>query len=111
MQLLHHRQSLPGSVGNHVGVREPVLLELSVKNFDLQLKGGGIRGAPDDRLFVTDTSFTQSGVSNAREMIAAEHVAELVLVAKPLVPVGVEEKVFRARSRPPRLLEVVVEIG
>src|SRR2546423_12634385 len=44
-------------------------------------------------------------------MITAEHVAELVLVPEPLVPVGVEKEMFGARARPPRLLEVVIEVG
>src|SRR5450759_3402935 len=43
-------------------------------------------------------------------MISAQQVAELVLVAEFLVPVGAKEKVRSALARPPRLLEVVVEV-
>src|ERR1700674_462685 len=43
-------------------------------------------------------------------MVSAEHVAELVLVAEFLIPIGAKEKVRRTFARPPRLLEVVVEI-
>jgi hypothetical protein len=44
-------------------------------------------------------------------VIAAQHVAELVLIAELLVPVGVKKEVVGARARPPRFLEIVVEIG
>src|SRR5687768_16671594 len=44
-------------------------------------------------------------------MIAAEHVAELVLVAELHVPVRVPEKSIGPLARPPRFLEVVVQVG
>jgi D-beta-D-heptose 7-phosphate kinase/D-beta-D-heptose 1-phosphate adenosyltransferase len=49
--------------------------------------------------------------AKSREMVAAEQVSKLVLVPEPLIPVGVKEKVVSAGSRPPRLLEVVIEVG
>ena len=42
--------------------------------------------------FSADARLAQAGVAEAREMVAAEHVAELVLVPELLIPVGVEEK-------------------
>src|SRR5204862_588559 len=58
-----------------------------------------------------DARFPQPGVADSREMVPAEHVAKLVLIAEPLVPVGVEEEVWSTVTRPPRFLEVVVQIG
>src|SRR5450759_379851 len=43
-------------------------------------------------------------------MEPAEHVAELVLVAEFLIPIRLKEEVRSASARPPRVLEVVVEI-
>jgi hypothetical protein len=44
-------------------------------------------------------------------MIAAEHVAELVLIPEFHIPVGVPEKPIGPFARPPRLLEIVIQVG
>src|SRR2546423_11197897 len=85
MKRLHDEQRLPHGVRDHVGVREAILLKLTVKDLDLKLKCRGIGRGPEECLLVADTCFTQRRVANSREMIAAEHVAELVLVPEPLV--------------------------
>src|SRR5204862_3067206 len=99
MELLHHRQRLSGGVCDHVRVRKAVLSEVPVEDLDLQLERRRIRRTPDDRLRVTDARFLQTSVANARQMIAAEHVPELVLIPEFLVPVGVEKEMLRARPR------------
>src|ERR1700738_3368759 len=88
MQLLHHRQRLSGRVRDHVRVREPVLLELPIEDLDLKLKRSGISGAPDYSLLRTHTRQAQALVTEASEVKTAEHVAEFVLIAELLVPVG-----------------------
>src|SRR3954471_9704684 len=110
MQLLHHRQRLTGSVGDHVGVGKPVFLEVPVEDLDLQLESGRIRRSPKNGLLLTDARLSQAGVADAGEMESTEHVPELVLIPEPLVPVGVKKEMIRSCSRPPRLLEVVIEI-
>src|SRR6266446_4702479 len=110
MQLLHHRQRLTRSVGDHVRVREPVFLELAVEDLDLELKRRRVGSTPEDRLLLAHARRPETGVTKPGEMVSAKHVAELVLVAEFLIPIGTKEKVRRAVARPPCLLEVVVEI-
>src|SRR6185436_20776401 len=110
MQLLHHRQRLTRRVRDHVGVGKSVLLKVSVEYLDLQLERRSVRCGPEQRFLLADTSLSQSGVSDAREMKPAEHVPELVLIPEPLIPIGVKEEVIGFRPRPPRLLEVMIEI-
>src|SRR4029077_21210558 len=111
MQLLHHRQRLTRGVGDHVCVRESVFLELAVEDLDLELKRRRVSRAPEDRFLLTDARRLETRVTDPGEMVSTEHVAELVLVAKLLIPVSAEEKVRRSLARPPRFLEVVVEIA
>src|SRR5450759_310299 len=110
MQFLHHRQRLPGSIRDHVSIRESIFRELPVEDLDLELERGRIRRAPKYCLLLADARISQTRVADAGEVVPAEHVAELVLVAEFLIPVGAKEKVRSAHARPPRLLEVVVEV-
>src|SRR6266513_2070246 len=111
MELLHYRQRLSGGVGDHVRVRKAVLSEVPVEDLDLQLERRRIRRTPDDCLLVADARLSQPCIANPGQMIAAEHVPELVLVAELLIPVGVKKEMLRARARPPRLLEVVIQVA
>src|SRR5688500_7603258 len=111
LELLRDRESLARRVCDHVWIREPVFDEPRVEDLDLQLKQSRINAAGDERLRLRYARRSQPGVSNAREMISAEHVAEFVLIAELHVPVGVPEKTVRPLARPPRLLEVVVQVG
>src|SRR6266446_3782944 len=110
MQLLHHRQRLTRGVGDHVRVRKPVFLELAVEDLDLELERRRVDRAPEDCLLLAHARRPETRVTEPGEMISAEHVAELVLITKLLIPIGVKEKVRRTFPRPPRLLEVVIEI-
>src|SRR4030081_2014724 len=111
MQLLHHRQRLTRRVGDHVRVGEPVFLELAVEDLDLELKSRRVGSAPEDCLFLAHARRPETRVTKPGEMISAKHVAELVLVAEFLIPIGTKEKMRRPLARPPRLLEVVGEIA
>src|SRR6266404_5976191 len=110
MQLLHHRQRLTRGVGDHVRIREPVFLELAVEDLDLELERRRVGSAPEDCLLLAHACRPETRVTKPGEMVSAEHVAELILITKLLIPIGVEEKMRRTLPRPPRLLEVVIEI-
>src|SRR6266446_7995055 len=77
---------------------------------DLKLEERSIRHAGDKRLFLRDAGGLEALVAHAAQLVSAEEVTELVLVAEIFVPVGTEEEVGCFLARPPRLLEVVPEL-
>ena len=110
VQLFLGLERLASGVGDHVRVREAILLVHAVEDFDLELEERSVCHAGDERLFLRDAGGLETLVARAAQLVSAEEVTELVLVAEILVPVGTEEEVVCFLARPPRLLEVVPEL-
>src|SRR5687768_1501530 len=96
-------------VCEEVGVGEPVLLELCVEDLDLQLEGRRVQSTPRDRLRLRHACAAEKRGTKARQVIATKSMAEFVLVAEILVPIGVEEKSIGPLPGPPRVPHVVVK--
>ena len=84
---------------------------MTVEDLDLKLESRGIYPCPRNRLPVADARFSQRRIPNAREMVTTQRVPEFVLIPELLIPVRVKEEVIGFCTRPPRFLEVLIQVS